>query len=101
MPSGVQFVLWAICARYLWLNKRRRRHALVLLWYITTLLVLETIFAIAQARTVEVMYIDNRNYPGGLWQYFLDTQNLAVNVTFYATLFLLTFMCDILVVCPV
>ena len=45
------------------------------------------------------MYIDNRNYPGGPWQYFLDTQNLAVNVMFYATLFLITFMCDLLVVC--
>lgn len=55
---------------------------------------------IVQARTVQLIYVDNRDYPGGPWQYFLATQNLAINVMFYATLFLLTFLSDILVVCP-
>ena len=100
MLLGVQFVLWATCARYLWQKKERGRTTTLLLCYITLLLVVETIYSIVQARTVELMYIDNRNYPGGPWQYFLDTQNLAVNVMFYATLFLITFMCDLLVVCP-
>lgn len=58
----------------------------------------ETIFVIIQARTVQVLYVDNRNYPGGPWAYFLATQNLAINVIFYATLFVLTFLSDCLVV---
>ncbi|KAJ3499746.1 hypothetical protein NLJ89_g10062 [Agrocybe chaxingu] len=49
------------------------------------------------ARTVQIMYVDNRNYPGGPWQYFLATQNLPVNVMFYATLFVLTFLADLLI----
>ncbi|KAH9923181.1 uncharacterized protein BXZ73DRAFT_51093 [Epithele typhae] len=94
---GVQFVLWAISVRYLWNKRPRGRNAMLLLSYITLLLVVETIFAIVQARTVELMYIDNRNYPGGPWQYFLATQNLPVNVMFFATLVTITLLCDILV----
>ncbi|KAI0808156.1 hypothetical protein C8Q74DRAFT_116253 [Fomes fomentarius] len=92
---GVQLVLWATCARCLW--KRGGRQTSFLLCYITLLLIVETIYAIVQARTVQVIYIENRNYPGGPWQYFLDTQNLAINVMFYATLFLITLLCDLLV----
>lgn len=52
-----------------------------------------------QARTVQVIYIDNRNYPGGPWAYFLATQYLPINVAFYSTLFILTFLSDLLIVC--
>lgn len=65
------------------------------------LLLIETLFAAVQARTVEDIYISHRNYPGGPWAYFLHTQYLPVNVIFYSTLFLLTFLSDLLVVCPV
>lgn len=96
--EGVQLVLWASCALYLWKQRQRGKKTGLLLCYITLLLVVETIFGIVQARTVQVIYIDNRNYPGGPWQYFLDTQSLAINVMFYATLFVITFLCDLLVV---
>ena len=83
---------------YLWKQRAQRRIALFLLAYITALIMVETIFVIVQARTVQVLYVDNRNYPGGPWAYFLATQNLAINVIFYATLFVLTFLSDCLVV---
>ena len=69
-----------------------------MLAYITLSLIIQTIYCAVQARTVQVMYIDNRNYPGGPWQYFLDTQSQAINVMFYALLFLSTFLSDLLVV---
>ncbi|KAI0756150.1 hypothetical protein C8Q80DRAFT_1071327, partial [Daedaleopsis nitida] len=94
---GVQLVLWVSCALYLWKQRQRGKQTGFLLCYITLLLIVETIFAIVQARTVQVIYIENRNYPGGPWQYFLDTQYLAINVIFYATLFVITFLCDLLV----
>ncbi len=59
---------------------------------------LSTIFLAVQARTVQLAYIDNRNFPGGPWAWFLSTQELAVNVIFYATFFLSTFLADALVV---
>jgi hypothetical protein len=53
---------------------------------------------VVQANAVQSMYIDHRNYPGGPWSYFLQTQNLPINVIFIATLFILTFLSDLLVV---
>ncbi|OJT08330.1 hypothetical protein TRAPUB_782 [Trametes pubescens] len=93
---GVHLVLWTSCALYLWKQRHRGWRTTFLLAYITVLLIVETMFAIVQARTVQELYIENRNYPTGPWQYFLDTQNLAINVIFYATLFVMTFMCDTL-----
>jgi len=94
---GIQLVLFYNCVVYLWKTRRTRRHSLFLLSYITLLLSISTLYMVAQARTVQDMYIDNRNYPGGPWQYFLDTQYLWENVAFYATLFVLTFLSDLLV----
>ncbi|KZV76098.1 hypothetical protein PENSPDRAFT_731351 [Peniophora sp. CONT] len=94
---GIQIVLYAACARYFWSQRHTRRHAIFLLAYTTFIFVIETIFVAVQARTVQLVYIDNRNYPGGPWAYFLASQSLAVNVMFEATLFIITFMCDALV----
>ena len=48
--------------------------------------------------TTDDIYINNRNYPGGPWAYFLATQNLPENVTFIVALFIMTFLSDLLVV---
>jgi len=96
---GVQLILYISCALFLWnVRKSRGRQSIFLLGYITLLLIIETIFAAVQSRTVQDIYIDNRNYPGGPWAYFLATQYLPINVMFYATLFVLTFLADLLVV---
>jgi len=94
---GVQLVLYTSCAKYLWSQRKTKTRSLYLLAYITLLLGIQTIHEALRARTVQLMYIDNRNYPGGPWQYFLDTQHLAVNVIVDATLFVLTFWADILI----
>lgn len=107
---GIQVVLFSSCVTILYSQYSRSlrssssyllkgdKRALLLLFYITLLFVIESIYTAVQARTVQLMYIDNRNYPGGPWAYFLATQNLPVNVMFYATLFVLTFLSDLLVV---
>ena len=46
-----------------------------LVGYLAVLLSVQFIYCIVQARTVQVMYVDNRNYPGGPWQYFKDRIN--------------------------
>ena len=65
----------------------------------TLLLCIQTINNIVSVRTIQIVYIDNRNYPGGPWAYFLATQNLAINVVFLASYFVVTFLSDFLVVC--
>ncbi len=99
VEPGIQLIMYSYCALYLWGQRRAKKVSLYFLAYITLLFSVETIFVIVQARSVQLMYIDNRSYPGGPWQYFLATQSLAINVVFYATLFLLTSLSDILVVC--
>ncbi|KAF8167323.1 hypothetical protein B0H34DRAFT_792062 [Crassisporium funariophilum] len=95
---GIQLVLYTSCAMFLWNARHSRgKQSIFLLAYMTLLLCVETIFAAVQARTVQVIYVDNRNYPGGPWAYFLATQYLPINVLFYATLFILTFLADLLV----
>ncbi|KAI0077983.1 hypothetical protein K474DRAFT_988399 [Panus rudis PR-1116 ss-1] len=94
---GIQLVLYAACVLALWKGRNDRKYTKLLLGYITLLLCIETIFVIVQARTVQVVYIDNRNYPGGPWQYFLNSQNDAINVLFYTTLFIMTFLSDLVV----
>jgi len=81
---------------FLWKSRHTRRRAKFLLGYITSLICLETVFQISESRTVQMIYIDNRNYPGGPWAYFLATQDMPENVLFIASLFLLTFFADIL-----
>ncbi|KAI9062692.1 hypothetical protein FKP32DRAFT_1723636 [Trametes sanguinea] len=93
---GILVVLWASCIGRLWEKSQGSWATTVLLCYITLLLFVETAFSIVQARTVQLIYIENRNYPGGPWNYFVETQNQAINVIHYATIFAGVFLCDVL-----
>jgi hypothetical protein len=98
LESGAQLVLYAICVSYLWKRpKLERRVKFLQVAYITVLLVLESLFVSAYTWTLEEMYINNRNFPGGPMAWFLVTQNAPEN-TFFASLFSLTFLSDLLVV---
>ncbi|KAG6911282.1 hypothetical protein DXG01_002121 [Tephrocybe rancida] len=94
---GIQIVMYLTCATFLWKSRKERRRSTFLLVYISLLLCVETLFEVAQSNTVQIMYIDNRNYPGGPWKYFLATQQLPINIIFIASLFTLTFLSDLLV----
>ena len=69
-----------------------------LMVYITILFCLESMSVAAGIWIVEEIYVNNRNYPGGPWAYFLATQNQPENVLFAVSTFLLTFLSDLLVV---
>ncbi|KAM6495474.1 hypothetical protein JOM56_008180 [Amanita muscaria] len=94
---GVQLVFYVMCVKYLWRERMRRRVMLFLLAYVTLLLSLSSLWAAIATWTIEDIYINNRNYPGGPWVYFLATQNLPENVIFIVVLFVLTFLSDLLV----
>ncbi|KAJ7927622.1 hypothetical protein B0H13DRAFT_2653366 [Mycena leptocephala] len=94
---GIQFGLYFSCFLYLWQRRKQNRSSLFLLAYITTLFSLEFLFVVVQGEAAQMIYIDNRNYPGGPFAFYLAMQNAPVNVMFYATLFVLTFLSDILV----
>jgi hypothetical protein len=84
---------------YLWSQRKRQGKAMTyLMIYITILLFLESLFVAAGTWTVQSMYIYHRNDPGGPWAYFLTTRNLPETVVLFASLLLLTFLSDLLVV---
>ena len=84
---------------YLWSQRKRQGKAMIyLLIYITILLFLESLFVAAGTWTVQGMYISHRNYPGGPWAYFLTTRNRPETVVLFASLLVLTFLSDLLVV---
>ncbi|KAJ7350669.1 hypothetical protein DFH08DRAFT_935453 [Mycena albidolilacea] len=94
---GIQLTLYISCVHNLWTRKEHTRQRMFLLGYITLMLLIGSLYVAVQARTVQFVYIDNRNYPGGPWTFFLNSQTAAVNVIFYATLFLLTLLSDLFV----
>lgn len=70
----------------------------LLLIYLAVLLGTETIFVVAEGLNIQHIYVDSWNFPGGPWQYHLSSTTSAVNVTFNASIFVLTFLGDLLVV---
>ncbi|KAJ7850156.1 hypothetical protein B0H14DRAFT_3866643 [Mycena olivaceomarginata] len=78
-------------------EEETNRSALFLLAYITILFSLEFLSLSFKGRRVQMIYIDNRSYPGGPFAFYLAMQNAPANVMFYATLLVLTFLSDILV----
>lgn len=94
---GLQLVLWFLCTSCLWKQRSRGRHPGLLI-FLVLLIATETIFAVSQARTIQMMYIEHRDHEGGPWQYYLDVQDSVVVVMLHASLFVLTFLGDVLVV---
>jgi len=97
MTFGIIICMYFACVQVLWNQRHTRRFSTFLLAYITVLFITLIIFSAVSAGTVQQIYIDNRNFPGGPWKYFLATQNLAIDVIFIACFFLLTFFADSLI----
>ena len=78
-----------LVAQYFSINrnttKDTKRTSTILLLYMVAMLAVSTMFASAQAYTVQDIYIDNRNYPGGPWAWFLNSQEKTHNVMFFAS----------------
>jgi hypothetical protein len=89
--------MYAYCARYLWMQRHARSSSLFILAFMSAIFATSTVFVGVQAFTVQLAYIDNRNFPGGPWAWFLQSQALPVNVAFEATLVVLNVLCDSLV----
>lgn len=97
--TGVQLVMYFNCASYFWKQRHSQgKHASFRLAYITVLLILESLVVGTSTWILISMYIDNRDYPGGPMAWFLASANEPPEVAFWASLFALTFMSDLLAV---
>ncbi|TCD67459.1 hypothetical protein EIP91_012376 [Steccherinum ochraceum] len=83
---GVQFVMYLLCTRALWLRKPKTPSTWFLLGYIFVLNAINTIWTGTSAYGLQLTFIDNRNYPGGplaflgiefsIWQNILSLASL-------------------------
>ncbi|KAF8890143.1 hypothetical protein BD779DRAFT_1518536 [Infundibulicybe gibba] len=64
---GIQGVLYFICSRYLWTQRKARPTNLFMLAYITLLFLLSGAVQVTQAHLTQLAFIENRNFPGGPW----------------------------------
>jgi len=96
MNFGILICMYASCIHVLW-NKRSMRISKFLMVYIAVLFLILVVFSAVSAGETQEMYIDDRNFPGGPWNYFLAIQNLPINVLWVVTFFLLTFLADSLI----
>ena len=95
---GVQFALYCACMHLLWRQRNTKRRSFFLMTYISALFCLDTIYAACSARDIELNYVDDREYPGGPLQYFLNTSYIPVNTISVAVFFVANVLADALLV---
>ncbi|KAF8987611.1 hypothetical protein BDQ17DRAFT_1289183 [Cyathus striatus] len=70
---GIVFTMFCICFYYLVLQfkleRNRTRQAVFNMVYIIITFILATLYVAANARTTQLAYVNNRNFPGGPNQY--------------------------------
>jgi hypothetical protein len=99
LGTGVQLVMYFTCASYLWKQRNcQGKHAFFRLTYITVLLILESLVMASSTWELISMYINNRDYPGGPMAWFYASASQPCDAIFFASLFALTFLSDLLVV---
>ncbi|KAF8890191.1 hypothetical protein BD779DRAFT_1469507 [Infundibulicybe gibba] len=89
---GAQGVLYFICTHYLWGQRKARRINRFMLAYITLLFLISTTVQVAQAHRTQLVFIENRDFPGGPWAYYETslggTSNIVSQTAGVALLFL-------------
>ncbi|KAG7100299.1 hypothetical protein E1B28_002074 [Marasmius oreades] len=77
---GVALTLLLVCAITFRRNLRNSRAGLYQMLYISFMFILGTIYIASNARTMELSYVLNRNYPGGpaQYSYYIYSQPITI-----------------------
>ncbi|KAF8890119.1 hypothetical protein BD779DRAFT_1438642 [Infundibulicybe gibba] len=95
---GTQGVLYFICSRYLWTQRKARPMNLFHLAYITLLFLISGLVQVTQVHLTQLVFIENRNFPGGPWAYYeaslggtssIVNQSASLALMFLSELFVL------------
>ncbi|KAF8894656.1 hypothetical protein BD779DRAFT_855688 [Infundibulicybe gibba] len=95
---GIQVVLYFTCTIYLWRQRKIRRIYALMLPYMTLLFALSSTMLVAQAHRVELMFVDNKNFPGGPWAYQEQTSGGMVNLLSTAAELALLFLSELFMI---
>jgi hypothetical protein len=86
------------CMRILWRTRSHSKFSAFLLSYITMLCILNTIWTATSAIGLQLTFIDNRNYPGGVIGFLGVEFAMVDNVVSLAAFIIENIMADTLLV---
>ncbi|KAJ6459748.1 hypothetical protein C8R47DRAFT_994487 [Mycena vitilis] len=95
---GIQFVLYLACVHVLWKRDRYSRRTKLLIPYLTLLCVMNTIWTATSAYGLQLTFIENRNYPGGVIGFLGVEFGLTPNVVSLASYITGNIMADMLMI---
>ncbi|KAJ7640761.1 hypothetical protein DFH06DRAFT_1000181, partial [Mycena polygramma] len=95
---GIQFVLYLACVHILWKRARHSRMARLLIPYLTLLCAMNTVWTATSAYGLQLTFIQNRNYPGGVIAFLGIEFALTPNVVSLASYITGNIMADMLMV---
>ncbi|KAF8890172.1 hypothetical protein BD779DRAFT_1438779 [Infundibulicybe gibba] len=96
--TGAQGVLYIICTRYLWTQRKARRMNLFMLAYITLLFLISTVVQVMQTYRTHLAFIEHGNTPGGPWGYYGASLGGASNMVGQAASVALLFLSELFMV---
>lgn len=98
---GVVLTLYCICTYFLFLQYRRgenQRTAVISLIYTSVMLFLGTVYVASNARTAQLSYVNDRNYPGGPAQYAIFIFDQPITIVGLVAFFGANWMTDAVLV---
>ncbi|KAF8890083.1 hypothetical protein BD779DRAFT_1622626 [Infundibulicybe gibba] len=95
---GAQAILYIICILYLWRQRKTQRAYIFILAYMTLLFSISSVCQVAQAHRAQLMFIENRSFPAGVWAYYQQTFGGATSLTEQAANFSLLFVSELLMI---
>ncbi|KAF8873522.1 hypothetical protein BD779DRAFT_1451804, partial [Infundibulicybe gibba] len=96
---GAQVVLYFICTHYLWGQRKVRRNNKFMLAYITLLFFISTVVQVAWAHRTQLLFVEDRNFPGGPWAYYEASDSGTSNIVSQTAGMVLMFLSDLLMRC--
>lgn len=84
----MQFIIYGACVHLLWTKQRHSPLTKIFIPYLTILCLVNLVWTATSAYGLQLTYIDNRNYPGGVIAFlgieFALPANIANTASFIA-----------------
>lgn len=101
---GIVFTLYCTCSQILYAQlwqPEKRRQAAFMLTYVSVMTLCGGLYFASTSHTMQLAYVDFRNYPAGPNAYTNVTYSSPINVLGVVLFFIVSWMSDAMIVCVV
>ncbi|KAL0575150.1 hypothetical protein V5O48_006827 [Marasmius crinis-equi] len=95
---GIQLVIYGACVHSLWTKQRGARFSKIFIGYLTVLCVLNLIWTATSAYGLQLTFVDNRNYPGGVIAFLGVEFALPANIVSLSSYIASNILADMLMI---